>query len=111
MEPSDENEYKMTKKKVEYDGEEDGETREQQQQKCGKSVPNTDTNDTIGYNNSTSASRKHNNDNNNNNNNNDKMDGKEVINMETNTMIINNELNGEALEAKVKSENSNSSNG
>ena len=38
MEPGDENENKMIKNKVEYDGEEGGETREPQRQKCGKSI-------------------------------------------------------------------------
>ena len=106
-EPGDENENKIKTTKVEYDGEKDSETGEPQQQKCGKLMPNADTNDTICYNSSTSASNG-----NNKNNNNDNKDGEEeVTNMETSTVATNDRQNGEALEAKVERENSNSSNG
>ena len=84
-EPCNGNENKMKKTKVEYDGEEADETGEPQQQKCGKSMPNTDTNDTICCNSSTSTS----NGNDKNNNNDNKDEEEEVTGMETNTVTTN----------------------
>ena len=72
MKPGDKNKNEMIKTKVEYDGKEGDETGEPQRQKCGKSVPNIDTNDMICCNSSTSATRKINNDKNKNNKNNRK---------------------------------------
>ena len=98
------------KNKVEYDGEEDGVTKEAQSKKCETQKPNTDTtNYSICSNRFTSVSR-----NNNNNKHNEygNKDGeKEVTNMESNTVTINDGRNEEALEAKVNSEDSNSING
>mmetsp|Transcript_17156 Transcript_17156/g.19647 ORF Transcript_17156/g.19647 Transcript_17156/m.19647 type:complete len:212 (-) Transcript_17156:162-797(-) len=93
-----ENEIDMIENKVEYDEEEDGVTREAQQQKCKNATPNTDsTNDSI-CNSSTSASK-----------NNDMIKNtggaKTVTNTDTNTVTTNDEVNkGEEEEKEAELE-------
>ena len=86
---------------VEYNGEQDDKTREQQLQKCEIQTPNPDTtNDSICSNHYKSVSRNNNQDQDKNNDNKDQEE--EVTYKETNTDKNNDGRNGGASEVKVK---------